>query len=172
MGWFLRTHPWHYLRICQTACSFSADLWILFAVSWISRFPASHCQEVHWPEVCFGGSLLTFVVCVGSNKAKIKTKTNCTHFFQLLNLFDSEDPRERDFLKTTLHRIYGKFLGLRAHIRKHINNIFYKSVACLCNFLQKSFSYVIVYVYLWFARFIYETERHNGIAELLEILGR
>ncbi|XP_054154121.1 serine/threonine-protein phosphatase 2A 56 kDa regulatory subunit gamma isoform-like isoform X2 [Oppia nitens] len=64
---------------------------------------------------------------------------------QLLDLFDSEDPRERDLLKTTLHRIYGKFLGLRAYIRKQINNIFY--------------------------RFIYETERHNGVAELLEILG-
>lgn len=64
---------------------------------------------------------------------------------QLLDLFDSEDPRERDFLKTTLHRIYGKFLGLRAYIRKQINNIFY--------------------------RFVYETERHNGVAELLEILG-
>ncbi|XP_045030672.1 serine/threonine-protein phosphatase 2A 56 kDa regulatory subunit gamma isoform isoform X2 [Daphnia magna] len=64
---------------------------------------------------------------------------------QLLDLFDSEDPRERDFLKTTLHRIYGKFLGLRAYIRKQINNIFYK--------------------------FIYETEHHNGVAELLEILG-
>ena len=47
---------------------------------------------------------------------------------QLLDLFDSEDPRERDFLKTILHRIYGKFLGLRAFIRKHINNIFYRSV--------------------------------------------
>ncbi len=45
---------------------------------------------------------------------------------QLLELFDSEDPRERDFLKTTLHRIYGKFLGLRQHIRKQISNIFYK----------------------------------------------
>ena len=45
---------------------------------------------------------------------------------QLLELFDSEDPRERDFLKTTLHRIYGKFLGLRAHIRKQISNIFYR----------------------------------------------
>jgi serine/threonine-protein phosphatase 2A regulatory subunit B' len=64
---------------------------------------------------------------------------------QLLELFDSEDPRERDFLKTTLHRIYGKFLGLRAYIRKQINNIFYN--------------------------FIYETERHSGVAELLEILG-
>ncbi|XP_031408029.1 serine/threonine-protein phosphatase 2A 56 kDa regulatory subunit alpha isoform [Meleagris gallopavo] len=64
---------------------------------------------------------------------------------QLLELFDSEDPRERDFLKTVLHRIYGKFLGLRAFIRKQINNIF--------------------------LRFIYETEHFNGVAELLEILG-
>lgn len=46
--------------------------------------------------------------------------------FQLLDLFDSEDPRERDFLKTILHRIYGKFLGLRAYIRRQINNIFYR----------------------------------------------
>ena len=45
---------------------------------------------------------------------------------QLLDLFDSEDPRERDFLKTVLHRIYGKFLGLRAFIRKQINNFFLK----------------------------------------------
>ncbi|TEB35853.1 protein phosphatase 2A regulatory B subunit [Coprinellus micaceus] len=51
----------------------------------------------------------------------------------------------RDFLKTTLHRIYGKFLNLRAFIRRSINNVFFQ--------------------------FIYETERHNGIAELLEILG-
>lgn len=68
------------------------------------------------------------------------------HFIlQLLELFDSEDPRERDFLKTTLHRIYGKFLNLRAFIRRSINNVFF--------------------------HFIYENERHNGIAELLEILG-
>lgn len=65
---------------------------------------------------------------------------------QLLELFDSEDPRERDLLKTVLHRIYGKFLGLRAFIRKQINNIF--------------------------LRFIYETEHFNGVGELLEILGR
>ncbi|XP_016116714.1 serine/threonine-protein phosphatase 2A 56 kDa regulatory subunit alpha isoform-like [Sinocyclocheilus grahami] len=64
---------------------------------------------------------------------------------QLLELFDSEDPREREFLKTILHRIYGKFLGLRACVRKQINNIF--------------------------LRFIYETEHFNGVAEFLEILG-
>lgn len=46
----------------------------------------------------------------------------------LLDLFDSEDPRERDLLKTTLHRIYGKFLGLRAFIRKQINNVFYRYI--------------------------------------------
>jgi serine/threonine-protein phosphatase 2A regulatory subunit B' len=62
----------------------------------------------------------------------------------MLELFDSEDPRERDFLKTTLHRIYGKFLNLRAFIRRSINNVFF--------------------------HFVYEKERHNGIAELLEIL--
>ena len=45
---------------------------------------------------------------------------------QLLELFDSEDPRERDFLKTILHRIYGKFLGLRTHIRRHINHVFFR----------------------------------------------
>uniref|UniRef100_A0A8C8IDS2 Serine/threonine protein phosphatase 2A regulatory subunit n=1 Tax=Oncorhynchus tshawytscha TaxID=74940 RepID=A0A8C8IDS2_ONCTS len=47
---------------------------------------------------------------------------------QLLELFDSEDPRERDYLKTVLHRIYGKFLGLRAFIRKQINNIFLRII--------------------------------------------
>uniref|UniRef100_A0A671T4D1 Serine/threonine protein phosphatase 2A regulatory subunit n=1 Tax=Sinocyclocheilus anshuiensis TaxID=1608454 RepID=A0A671T4D1_9TELE len=61
---------------------------------------------------------------------------------QLLELFDSEDPRERDFLKTTLHRIYGKFLGLRAYIRKQINNIFYsvyhpQLAYCVVQFLEK-----------------------------------
>ncbi|EGV64646.1 protein phosphatase 2A regulatory B subunit [Yamadazyma tenuis ATCC 10573] len=64
---------------------------------------------------------------------------------KLLELFDSEDSRERDCLKTTLHRIYGKFLSLRSFIRKSINNVF--------------------------LQFVYETERFNGIGELLEILG-
>ncbi len=50
-----------------------------------------------------------------------------------------------DYLKTILHRIYAKFMSLRAFIRKAINNEFF--------------------------RFIYETEQHNGVAELLEILG-
>lgn len=40
-------------------------------------------------------------------------------------LFDSEDPRERDYLKTILHRIYGKFMSHRPFIRRSINNVFF-----------------------------------------------
>lgn len=36
---------------------------------------------------------------------------------QFLDLFDSEDPRERDYLKTILHRIYGKYMVQRPYIR-------------------------------------------------------
>eukprot|EP00111_Clytia_hemisphaerica_P002708 TCONS_00007635-protein len=79
------------------------------------------------------------------NTATAKRHIDQNFIVKLLDLFDSEDPRERDFLKTILHRIYGKFLNLRAFIRKNINNLFYG--------------------------FIYETERHNGVAELLEVLG-
>ncbi|CAL9194239.1 unnamed protein product [Musa hybrid cultivar] len=64
---------------------------------------------------------------------------------RLLELFDSEDPREKDCLKTILHRIYGKFMVHRPFIRKAVSNIFY--------------------------RFVFETDRHNGIAELLEVFG-
>ena len=45
---------------------------------------------------------------------------------KLLELFDSEDPRERDLVKTIMHRIYGKFLSLRSYIRRQFSNVFYK----------------------------------------------
>lgn len=68
-----------------------------------------------------------------------------TFILQLLSMFDVEDPRERDFLKTTLHRIYAKFLQLRAFIRKAIHNVFYEVT-------------------------MDPNSRHN-ISEMLEILG-
>lgn len=61
-----------------------------------------------------------------------------------LELFDSEDPRERDYLKTILHRIYGKFLDLRSYIKQQIMNLL--------------------------LRVTYDAEPHNGLTELLEIL--
>ncbi|XP_022913960.1 serine/threonine-protein phosphatase 2A 56 kDa regulatory subunit gamma isoform isoform X4 [Onthophagus taurus] len=102
--------------------------------------------EAAWPHLQLVYELFLRVLEAPDFQPNIAKRYIDTKFvLNLLDLFDSEDPRERDLLKTTLHRIYGKFLGLRAFIRKQINNVFY--------------------------RFIYETEHHNGIAELLEILG-
>ncbi|KAK4048740.1 serine/threonine-protein phosphatase 2A 56 kDa regulatory subunit delta isoform [Microbotryomycetes sp. JL221] len=102
--------------------------------------------ELAWPHLQIVYEFfLRFVESPDFNTNIAKRYIDQHFVLQLLELFDSEDPRERDFLKTTLHRIYGKFLNLRAFIRRSINNVFFQ--------------------------FIYETERHNGIAELLEILG-
>mmetsp|Transcript_33673 Transcript_33673/g.83953 ORF Transcript_33673/g.83953 Transcript_33673/m.83953 type:complete len:482 (-) Transcript_33673:669-2114(-) len=102
--------------------------------------------EVSWPHLQYVYEfLLRFVVSNETDPKVVKRYIDTSFLVKLLDLFDSEDPRERDYLKTILHRIYGKFMPYRAFIRKSINNIFY--------------------------RFIYITERHNGIAELLEILG-
>uniref|UniRef100_A0A1I7V4R7 Serine/threonine protein phosphatase 2A regulatory subunit n=1 Tax=Caenorhabditis tropicalis TaxID=1561998 RepID=A0A1I7V4R7_9PELO len=102
--------------------------------------------EAAWPHLQLVYEFfLRFLECPDFQSQVAKKYIDQNFILRLLMIMDSEDPRERDFLKTTLHRIYGKFLGHRAYIRKQINNIFYS--------------------------FIYETERHNGIAELLEILG-
>lgn len=102
--------------------------------------------EPSWPHLHLVYELLLRYVISTEIDTKI-AKRYIDHSFvlKLLDLFDSEDPREREYLKTILHRIYGKFMVHRPFIRKAINNIFY--------------------------RFIYETERHCGIGELLEILG-
>ncbi|KAL1930987.1 hypothetical protein VTP01DRAFT_10124 [Rhizomucor pusillus] len=102
--------------------------------------------EVAWPHLQLVYEFfLRFVESPDFNTHVAKKYIDQKFILQLLELFDSEDPRERDFLKTTLHRIYGKFLNLRAFIRRSISNIFFQ--------------------------FIYETERFNGVAELLEIMG-
>lgn len=102
--------------------------------------------EVAWPHIqVVYEFFLRFIESQDFNINVAKAFIDHNFVLQLLELFDSEDPRERDFLKTTLHRIYGKFLNLRSYIRRSINNVFFQ--------------------------FVYETERFNGIAELLEILG-
>ncbi|XP_057484812.1 serine/threonine protein phosphatase 2A 57 kDa regulatory subunit B' theta isoform-like isoform X1 [Actinidia eriantha] len=89
--------------------------------------------------------LLRFVASPEMDAKLAKRYIDHSCVLKLLDLFDSEDPREREYLKTVLHRIYGKFMVHRPFIRKAINNIFYL--------------------------FIFEMEKHNGVAELLEILG-
>ncbi|KAK6922349.1 Protein phosphatase 2A, regulatory B subunit, B56 [Dillenia turbinata] len=102
--------------------------------------------DLSWPHLQLVYEFFMRFVASPEMDAKL-AKGYIDHSFvlKLLNLFDSEDPREREYLKTILHRVYGKFMVHRPFIRKAINNIFYQ--------------------------FIFETEKHNGIAELLEILG-
>lgn len=103
-------------------------------------------MDPSWPHLQIVYELLLRFVASPETDAK-SAKRYIDHSFvlKLLDLFDSEDPREREYLKTILHRIYGKFMVHRPFIRKAINNIFYN--------------------------FVFETEKHNGIGELLEILG-
>merc|ERR1719424_2364413 len=88
---------------------------------------------------------LRFVVSNDVDPKMAKRFVDQNFMTKLLELFDSEDPRERDYLKTILHRIYGKFMALRSFIRRAIQHVFFKV--------------------------IYESEGHNGVGELLEILG-
>lgn len=46
----------------------------------------------------------------------------------LIQLFQSEDHRERDYLKTILHRIYGRFMPLRLQIRTSIADECYRYI--------------------------------------------
>lgn len=63
---------------------------------------------------------------------------------EFLELFDSEEPKEREYLKNILHRLYAKLVPRRKMIRKAITDIFYT--------------------------LIHETYRFNGTSELLDIL--
>lgn len=102
--------------------------------------------EPSWPHLQLVYELLLrYVVSPDTDTKVAKRFIDHSFVLNLLDMFDSEDPREREYLKTILHRVYGKFMIHRPFIRKAINNIFY--------------------------RFIFETERHPGLGELLEILG-
>ncbi|TKY50729.1 Serine/threonine protein phosphatase 2A 57 kDa regulatory subunit B' alpha isoform [Spatholobus suberectus] len=71
----------------------------------------------------------------------------CDHSFlrNLLALLQSEDPRERESLKNVYHKIYSKFISDRSFMRKSMTEV-------LLNY-------------------VFETEKHPGIADLLEIWG-
>ena len=63
---------------------------------------------------------------------------------EFLELFDSEEPKEREYLKNILHRLYAKLVPRRKMIRKGITDLF--------NSL------------------IHENYKFNGTSELLDIL--
>jgi len=103
-------------------------------------------MEIMWPHLqVVYEFFLRFIVSSEVNGKVAKRYVDQSFIRNWIELFDAEDPRERDYVKTVLHRMYGKFMSYRSSIRKVISQVFF--------------------------RYIYETGRHNGIAELLEILG-
>ena len=103
-----------------------------------------HLEEA-WPHLQLVYELFLKFMMSPTISNKIMSKSIQKSFIvQFLELFDSEDPRERDYLKTILHRIYGKYMDLRPYIRQQVMNLL-----------------LLV---------TYDKEEHNGLTELLEIL--
>ncbi|MCO5612247.1 hypothetical protein L7F22_066511 [Adiantum nelumboides] len=102
--------------------------------------------EPAWPHLqVVYEFLLLFITSTATDAKVARLYINQSFILKLMDLFESEDPRERQYLKTILHRIYGKFMVYRPFVRQAVNNIFY--------------------------HFVLETQRHHGIAEILEVLG-
>ncbi|KAI8024905.1 Serine/threonine protein phosphatase 2A 57 kDa regulatory subunit B' kappa isoform [Camellia lanceoleosa] len=97
-----------------------------------------------WPHLQIVYDILLRVIMNTDAKA-LKDSIDRCFVMNLLNLFQTEDPRERESLKNVFHRIYLKFTFYRSFMRKAMNDVFLD--------------------------YIFETDRHSGIGELLEIWG-
>jgi len=105
--------------------------------------------DPQWPHLQLVHEFfLRFII---SNQSELHILSNYINnnnkqfLLNIIHLFQSEDPREREYVKTLLHRIYGKFMPFRSYIRKQINYCF-----CVVTFSDM---------------------RHSGVPELLEIVG-
>lgn len=68
-------------------------------------------MEEAWPHLQLVYELLLKLIMHTFQKTEIILKyLNKSFIKSFLELFDSEDPRERDYLKTILHRVFGKFM--------------------------------------------------------------
>ncbi len=86
-------------------------------------------MEPSWPHLqVVYEFFLRFVVSSEVN-GKVAKKYVDQNFVRCwIELFDAEDPRERDYVKTILHRMYGKFMTYRSYIRKTISQVFYRFI--------------------------------------------
>ncbi|KAJ8903039.1 hypothetical protein NDN08_006354 [Rhodosorus marinus] len=106
----------------------------------------SRSLEPAWVHVeLVYGVLQRFIAHPRADVFLMQTVVTKDFILRLLDLFDSEDMREREQLKTILHSAYSRIIPLRGFIRSSITDLF--------------------------QRYIYELQRFNGVAELLEILG-
>ncbi|OVA15948.1 Protein phosphatase 2A [Macleaya cordata] len=97
-----------------------------------------------WPHLQIVYSILLWLI-INSDPKTLRCYIDHSFLLNMLLLFQSEDPRERESLKNTYHRIYSKFTFYRSFMRKSMINVF--------------------------LHFVCEMETHCGIRELLEIWG-
>lgn len=88
--------------------------------------------------------LLRFFTSASTDTVVVLKCLTSNFIVSMLELFDSQDHREREYLKTILHRTYVKFLTLRVFIRKAIR------------------AQLLEFIYGW-------KTKHNGIGEFLEL---
>ena len=75
----------------------------------------------------------------------VKKYIDCDFIIRLIQLFNQSDPRERDYVKTILHRIYANVMSLRAYVRLTLRSE-----------LQAFYS---------------GKQQHSGVCDILEVLG-
>lgn len=86
-------------------------------------------MEVMWPHLqVVYEFFLRFIVSNEVNGKVAKRFVDQNFIKRWIELFDAEDPRERDYVKTVLHRMYGKFMSYRASIRKIISQVFFRFI--------------------------------------------
>ncbi|KAI4375663.1 hypothetical protein MLD38_013510 [Melastoma candidum] len=98
----------------------------------------------NWPHLQIVYNILLRII-MNNDPEKLRPHVDRTFLLNLLALFQSEDPRERESLKNIYHLIYSKFTFHRSFLRWSMNDVL----------LQYAF----------------ECERHCGIGEILEIWG-
>ena len=85
--------------------------------------------EPSWPHLQIIYELfLRFIISPEVNGKVAKKFVDSSFLRSWIELFDAEDPRERDYVKTILHRMYGKFMSYRSNIRRTISQVFYRFI--------------------------------------------
>ena len=108
---------------------------------------AEPVEDLAWPHLHAVYELLLRVFESPNFNRKLAKDAFTENFaLHLLQMLDSEDPRERDFLKMAIHRMYGKFVHLRTYMREQMGYMLQEYVAN-------------------------QPKPFSGISELLEILG-
>lgn len=132
-----------------------AQMFDMFSVNLCRKIPQSvkrchdpeedsHTMEEAWPHLKLVYEIFVRFLEMSSLRldySKVYMSDRFLH--EIMELMDSDDPREKDVAKTVVHRVYARFCTSRPFLRKE-----------LCNILLK---------------FIYDTEFFSGISEILEI---